>query len=229
MTSSLKNNRRNTMENGLVVDLSSALSQQEEATQGPNPVAQEDFYDYATPQQYTIGDTSWRFLDGDTIKDSETGESVRLRGINTRETSKFLEDSSFKQGELGGDAATAYIWDLAQKHGFTTVIKSGEKGHHGRAMGDLVDKDGNSFVDTLLRTGVASPWHFSDDSDVSLSSWGIAAEAGKPNEPMDSYENARQAIYEAETDQYGGLPIQKLIAFDAAEYQANPDLYETNK
>tara|TARA_R110000822_G_scaffold91902_2_gene211666 strand:- start:2556 stop:6617 length:4062 start_codon:yes stop_codon:yes gene_type:complete len=225
MTSSLKNNRRNTMENGLVVDLSSALSQQEEATQGPNPVAQEDFYDYATPQQYTIGDTSWRFLDGDTIKDSETGESVRLRGINTRETSKFLEDSSFKQGELGGDAATAYIWDLAQKHGFTTVIKSGEKGHHGRAMGDLVDKDGNSFVDTLLRTGVASPWHFSDDSDVSLSSWGIAAEAGKPNEPMDSYENARQAIYEAETDQYGGLPIQKLIAFDAAEYQANPDLY----
>ena len=214
------------MANGLGVELDITPPQQEEATQGPKLTFNSDQPQEAAAPTFGIGDTTWRFLDGDTIKDSETGESVRLRGINTRETAKFLSDSGFKQGEAGGDAATAYIWDLAQKHGFNRVIRSGEEGEYGRSLGDLVNEDGHSFVDTLLKTGVASPWHFSDKGDVAISSWGMAAEAGKkPDEPKSDWENARQAIYEAETEQYGGLPVEKLMAFDAAEYNANPDLY----
>ena len=213
------------MVNGLEPDLSSALlrGKEEEATQGPELAVQPTT---VTKSPLQIGDTSWRFLDGDTIKDETTGESVRLRGINTRETSKFLEESGFKAGEAGGDAATAYIWDLARKHGFNRVIKSGEKGEWGREIGDLVNEEGQSFVDTLLRTGVASPWHFSEKGDTALSGWGMASEAADPDgEPMSDWENARQAIYSAETDQYGGLPMEKLIALNAAEYQANPDLF----
>tara|TARA_B110000902_G_scaffold50727_1_gene58334 strand:+ start:1276 stop:5340 length:4065 start_codon:yes stop_codon:yes gene_type:complete len=210
------------MVNGLEPDLSSALTrgEEEEATQGPELAVQPA----ASPLQ--IGNTSWRFLDGDTIKDDTTGESIRLRGINTRETSKFLEESGFKAGEAGGDAATAYIWDLAKKHGFNRVIRSGEEGKWGREVGDLVNEEGQSFVDTLLVTGVASPWHFSDKGDTDLARWGLAAEAAdSEGEPASDWENARQAIYSAETDQYGGLPMEKLIAFNAAEYQANPDLF----
>jgi len=201
------------MGEGLVVDLSNILAGGEEASQGPqgNPL--------------TIEGSTWSFLDGDTIKDSETGESVRLRGIDTRETAKYLKDSGFQEGELGGNAATAYIWDLANKHGFNKVVKSGSKGQFDRAIGDLQDSDGNSFVDTLLRTGVVAPSRFSTESDLSQASWGMAAEASKPDAPKSDWEEARAAIYENETEQYGGLPMQKLMAFDAAEFAANPDIF----
>ena len=142
------------MEEGLATNWGNVLSGEEEANQGPqvNPL--------------NIEGSTWSFLDGDTIKDSETGESVRLRGIDTRETAKFLKDYGFQEGELGGDAATAYIWDLANKHGFNRVVKSGDEGQFGRSLGDLVNADGHSFVDTLLRTGVVSPSRFSTESDL---------------------------------------------------------------
>jgi len=202
------------MGEGLELDLSNALAGGEEASQGPqaNPLA--------------IEGTTWSFLDGDTIKDSATGESVRLRGIDTRETAKFLKESGFQAGELGGDAATAYIWSLADKHGFNRVVRTGEKGKHDRPLGDLVNAEGHSFVDTLLRTGVVDLSRFSTGSDVDSARWGLAAEISKPKDaPLSDWEEASQAIYAAETDQYGGLPIQKLMAFDAAEFDANPDLY----
>ena len=202
------------MEEGLVTNWGDVLSGEEEATQGPqvNPL--------------NIEGSTWSFLDGDTIKDSETGESVRLRGIDTRETAKFLKSYGFQEGELGGDAATAYIWDLANKHGFNRVVRSGDEGEFRRSLGDLVNSEGHSFVDTLLRTGVVSPSRFSTESDLQSAMWGNAAEAAQPfDTPKSDYEEARDAIYAAETDQYGGLPIQKLMAFDAAEYNANPDLY----
>ena len=62
------------MEEGLATNWGNVLSGEEEANQGPqvNPL--------------NIEGSTWSFLDGDTIKDSETGESVRLRGIDTRET-----------------------------------------------------------------------------------------------------------------------------------------------
>jgi len=202
------------MGEGLVVDLGSIPVQEKEAPQGPqvNPLS--------------IEGTTWSFLDGDTIKDSVTGESVRLRGIDTRETAKFLKDAGFKEGELGGDTAAAYIWNLANKHGFTNVVKSGDVGKHGRSIGDLQNADGHSFVDTLLKTGVVGPSVFSTQDDVAASRWGMAMESTQsPFAPKSDWEEARAAIYEAETEQYGGLPIEKLMAFDAAEYDANPDLY----
>lgn len=202
------------MGEGLDLDLSIALAPEEEASQGPrvNPLS--------------IEGSTWSFLDGDTIKDSTTGESVRLRGIDTRETAKFLKDSGFQEGELGGDAATAYIWSLANKHGFNRVVKTGETGIHGRDIGDLVNAEGHSFVDTLIRTGVVDVSRFSTGEDVESARWGLASQESKPDDkPLSDWEEASAAIYAAETDQYGGLPIQKLMAFDAAEFNANPDLY----
>ena len=84
-------------EDGLVLDLSNTLTQQEEATQGPQDNA------------FNIEGSSWYFKDGDTLGNTETGEDIRFRGIDTRETAKFLEDSGFQGGELGGDAATADV------------------------------------------------------------------------------------------------------------------------
>jgi endonuclease YncB( thermonuclease family) len=203
------------MGKGLDVDLSSALALEEEAPQGPqvNPLA--------------IEGTTLSFLDGDTLKDSDTGQSIRLRGMDSRETAKILNGKT-KAGEAGGDAATAYNWSLAQKGGFNKVVLSGETDIYGRAIGDLQDKDGHSFADTLIRTGVSQLTKYSTDEDVSMSLYGMAADASE-GATKSAYDEAREAIYKSETDQYGGLPMQKLLAFDAAEYNANPDLYMSIK
>ena len=209
------------MREGLALDLMKSFSQ-EEATQGP-----------AQGSLFNIEGTDWSFYDGDTLKNSQTNQRIRLRGIDTRETAKFLKESGFGESELGGDEATAYLWDLARKHGFNRVVTTGKQGFHGRDLGDLVNEDGHSFVDTLLRTGVVSPSRFSTEDDLESAMWGAAASGMKVDEsflsdgkqPLDPYEEARQAIYSAETAEYGGLPVQKLMAFSAAEFAANPDLY----
>ena len=175
-----------------------------------------------------IGNTTWSFLDGDTVADSTTGESVRLRGINTLETSKHIKELgyAFKEGEVGGDASTSHIWALANKHGFTNVVKTGEEGFHGRPMGDLLNEEGYSFVDTMLRSGLASPWHFSSADDLELANWGSAAEAGRPQgAPKSDFEEARDSIAAVQEEHYNGLPIQKMMAFNAEEYNSNPDLF----
>ena len=197
------------MEDGFVLDLN---VNREEAEPQSNPMA--------------IEGSSWYFKDGDTLGNSDTGESMRFRGIDTRETAKFLEESGFTEGELGGDASTAYFWNLANKHGFNQVVMTGEKGKHGRSIGDLQNANGESFVDTLLKTGVAKLSTFSDGDDFENAMWGAVTRENRPlGEPLSDYENARQAINEIETEQYGGLPIEKLMAFDAAEFAANPDIY----
>ena len=214
------------MSEGFEVNLDFTTQKEKEATQSPNLMDQQETPLGSYDNPLGLSGTSWAFLDGDTVRDSTTGKSVRLRGIDTRETAKYLRDSGFKEGELGGDAAASYISSLASKHGFTNVVTTGEKGEYDREIGDILDKDGNSFVDTLIKTGVVSPSRFSSKEDVDLALLGIAKRDLKPSgEPLSDWDNARQAIYEAETEQYGGLPINKLIAFDAAEYQANPDLY----
>ena len=201
-------------EDGLVLDLSNTLTQQEEATQGPQDNA------------FNIEGSSWYFKDGDTLGNTETGEDIRFRGIDTRETAKFLEDSGFQGGELGGDAATAYLWSLANKHGFNQVVKTGEKGKFDRDIGDLQNAAGESFVDTLLKTGVAKLSAFSDGEDFQNVIGGLAArDMDSSKGHISDYEEARQAIFEVETEQYGGLPINKLMAFDAQEYEQNPDIY----
>jgi hypothetical protein len=202
------------MGQGLVLDLSNALAVEEEASQGPqvNPLA--------------IEGTTLSFIDGDTLKDSATGGSIRLRGMDSRETAKII-NGQYQAGEAGADAATAYNWSLAQKGGFNRVVTTGEKDLYGRDIGDLQNADGHSFVDTLIRTGVSQLTKYNTDADVNNSLYGMAADAGSTK--WTAYDEARAAIYENETDQYGGLPMQKLIAFDAAEYAANPDLYMSIK
>ena len=195
-------------------DLRSILLGEGEEVQYKNPLA--------------IGNTTWSFLDGDTVEDSTTGESVRLRGINTLETSKHIEELGFKfkEGQVGGDAATSHIWALANKHGFTNVVKTGEEGFHGRPMGDILNDEGHSFVDTMLRSGLASPWHFSSQDDQELANWGSAAEAGRPKgTPKNDFEQARDAIAAVQEEHYNGLPIAKMMAFNAEEYNSNPDLF----
>jgi len=198
------------MGQGLVAGLVDALDVEGEASQGPqvNPLALEG--------------TTLSFIDGDTLKDSATGESYRLRGMDSRETAKII-NGKYQAGEAGADAATAYNWGLAQRGGFTNVVFTGEVGKWGRPLADLHDADGNSFADTLIRTGVSQITKYNSEDDVTSSLYGMAADAGSST--WTAYDEARTAIYENETDQYGGLPMEKLIAFDAAEYAANPDLY----
>jgi hypothetical protein len=183
-----------------------------------------------TPEEnpLKLGDSGWSFIDADTLVDSKTNTSGRLRGINALETNKFIESLGykFKQGEVGGDAATAHFWNLANKHGFTNVVTDGKQGKHDRSMIDMLDNDGYSFVDTTLKSGLAIPWGYSDQQDQELASWGSVEESLRPaGTPLNDFEKARKSIQDLKNEHYNGLPIQKFMAFNAAEYNSNPEFY----
>ena len=208
------------MGEGLVLDLGDLLTQEEEATQGPQE------------SSLAINGSDWAFIDGDTLFNSKTGKSIRLDGIDTRETAKFIKEKPYSEAEVGADSATAYIHSLANEYGFTKEVYTGEQGYYGRDLGDLHNADGESFVQTLIRSGVVSPSRFSGDGDFGDALWSGAAERSRNSDKvlgaksdLTAFEQARQAIYEVETDRYGGLPVQKLMAFDAAEFARNPNFY----
>ena len=94
------------MGEGLVLDLGDLLTQEKEATQGPQE------------SSLAIKGSDWAFIDGDTIFNSVTGKSIRLDGIDTRETAKFIKEKPYSESEIGADSAAAYIAGLANEYGF---------------------------------------------------------------------------------------------------------------
>jgi len=208
------------MGEGLVLDLGELLTQEEEATQGPQE------------SSLAINGSDWAFIDGDTIFNSKTGKSIRLDGIDTRETAKFIKEKPYSESEIGADSATSYIASLANEYGFNREVYSGEKGYYDRDLGDLYNADGESFVQTLIKAGVVSPSRFSGGDDLGNVLASNFAEKSRNSDKvlgsardLTPFEQARQAIHEVETDPYGGMAVQKLMAFDAAEFARNPNFY----
>tara|TARA_B100000780_G_scaffold278558_1_gene252519 strand:- start:740 stop:4414 length:3675 start_codon:yes stop_codon:yes gene_type:complete len=73
---------------------------------------------------------------------------------------------------------------------------------------------------------MASPWHFSSEQDTSTSLFGAAAESVRTRgAPKNDFEKARDAIAAVQDEHYNGLPISKMIAFNAKEYNENPDFF----
>lgn len=89
----------------------------------------------------------WAVLDGDTVIDNETGERLRLRGLNTREIAH-----GEKPAELGGYDQRQALLDELEAAGDDVFINRHGEDNYGRTIGDLVTLRGN-INDTLVMQG----------------------------------------------------------------------------
>ncbi len=185
------------------------------------------------PASFQVGSSNWSFIDGDTVVDNTTGKRVRIGNVDTRETSKFIAGEGYKYGEAGAELATSYIWSLANKHGFTNVKLGDTEDDRGRNIGDLYDDDGVALSDMLLASGIVLPG-FMGKSDITTDQYGSDVyQAGVLRRSLrdtnfndlNDFEKAAKIIRSSETADTGGIPVQKLMAFNLQEYAANPDLY----
>jgi len=188
-------------------------------------------FDSETPAN--IGDTTYEWLDGDTIRD-EKGHSIRLQGIDTPETSHLRDVTSGVSHETAaGEQAAIEARRMAHSRGFTEVVDSGKKGHYGRAIGDLRNPvSGEMFTDFMIRTGIAKPQPYNsigvDGQRKMMNYYEAMEERENPTKPVDiEAEAARKRIEKANYDQslLNGHTILKETAFDEREFAMEPDAY----
>ena len=113
---------------------------------------------------YNLGDTGYNFIDADTLQDSE-GKKYRIQGIDAPEIQKII-GGKLKSGTAGGEVAFDTIKNLANKEGFTNIIKTGEIDPFGREIIDLQNPDtGVSFKNQILSSGVLDPTRYTTNID----------------------------------------------------------------
>ena len=105
-------------------------------------------------------DTS-AYIDGDTIKDTESGNRLRFGGLDTREVSKFGENGEVIPGQVGGMLTRSLVSNLAKEQGFDTAVGDpNNTDPYGRILGDLVNPTtGETLSSYLLYVSI----HFQDD------------------------------------------------------------------
>jgi len=181
---------------------------------------------------YDIGDSGYKFVDGDTFRNKETNESIRFEGIDFAEVEKVLRDKGYVAGESGGQAAKQYVAYLANKYGFTEVKVQDKDAGYDRKLGDLVDKDGNSFQNFLISSGIAKPTFIGktektmSDDDYSRYLHGLADRKirGVDKDKSD-IELASQIIKAASLETTGGSLVAKKRAMNEAEYALMPEFF----
>jgi hypothetical protein len=92
--------------------------------------------------------------DADTFV-APTGESIRLQGINARETAKF-QPGQIKGSQLGADTQTRLMEGLIREGEYTTPAFSGDKSYK-REVGELVSPSGTRLTSKALELGYVDP------------------------------------------------------------------------
>ena len=181
---------------------------------------------------YDIGDSGYKFIDGDTFRNKETNESVRFEGIDIEEVEKVLKDKGYIMGESGGQVAKHYIASLANRYGYTQVKVKDKDAGYGRKVGDLVNDKGESFQNLLISSGIAKPTFIGrtdktmSDDDYSRYLHGVADRSiADPYRKKSDIEIASQIIKAASLESTGGEIIAKKRALNEAEYSLMPDFY----
>lgn len=107
------------------------------------------------------------FIDGDTLRDTNTGESIRLSGFDSPEV--FHSRDPDKPSHAAGSAVHQELSRLAREQGYTEVSRTGRKDKYGRTIGDLVNANGESFSHKVLKEGLSNTSFFSDQGHVQSS------------------------------------------------------------
>ena len=165
------------------------------------------------------------FIDGDTVKDIQTGNSLRIQGVNTPEVSK-LEDDKVVPGEIGGQLTASYVGNLAQKEGFTQPVITQEKlDPFGRAVGDLVNPEtGEKLSSKLLESGLADLTLFSDKSQINQALLGRLDRAQRKLDNAETEWDIAGDLVREQRKQYTELEA-KPLAVSEQQYAIAPDLF----
>ena len=125
--------------------------------------------DLKNVQPLELGGSGNTFIDADTITDGK--ENFRIQGINSAEVEKVI-GGKVKLGTAGGEDTTSIIHGLANKQGFTNVVKlfnpdgtpQLDVGGY-RQLVDLTNDNGESFKTKLLEAGAFDETAFTTDQD----------------------------------------------------------------
>tara|TARA_R100000541_G_scaffold13263_4_gene22150 strand:+ start:2155 stop:6885 length:4731 start_codon:yes stop_codon:yes gene_type:complete len=179
-----------------------------------------------------IGDSEYKLIDGDTMINKRTGQSIRFGGFDAPETTKVSRKGGFQRGDQGGEEFTDAVAMVIEKGGFTNAVITDEDAGYGRKKGDLMNAEGVLLSDALIGSGIAAP-SFLGKSDYSMSedqydlyvSGVLDRELRDPKTPMTDYEQAADTIRQAETAESGGQIVPKQMALDESHYSGMEDFY----
>ena len=165
------------------------------------------------------------FIDGDTVKDLDSGESLRIQGVNTPEVSKVTEEG-FTPGQVGGRLTSNLVSGLAQDQGFTkAVIPNPEEKTYGRYVGDMINPaTGERLSSKLLSSGLSDITLFSDEGQISSALQGRLEQAQRKLEGKENDWDIAAELVRTERNALTDLKA-KPMALDEAQYAAAPDLY----
>ena len=165
------------------------------------------------------------FVDGDTV--DKGGVRYRLVGFDTPEVTKILDDGTLKMGTPGGGKATGIMSKLANDNGFTNIRPlTDDEGNirrdkYDRILAELVDSNGNSFKDKILREGILGTSKYSSDLEKSQYEIGaIERFYGTSKDKPSNYDKARNDMLNARLDEGAFSKGVKRIAFDEEELAA---------
>ena len=142
--------------------------------------------------------STYTFVDADTIRDKD-GQTYRLKGVDTPETTKLLNDGRIKAGTAGGELTSDLI-NLAKSNGFDRVVKTGTTGAYDRPEFDLQNKAGQSFTHQLLKNGVLNTVPGSTHENVVTSEFGAFQRASTDYKGNTDWDNAANQLQTALED-----------------------------
>ena len=112
------------------------------------------------PSIIDTGTDTIREKDADTFA-TQQGD-IRIGGINTRETAKFLP-GNIKGSQAGADIQSRLIADMVKNEGFNQPILTGKKDPFNRELGDLLS-GGKSLANEALYRGYTDLYKESTDT-----------------------------------------------------------------
>jgi len=100
-------------------------------------------------------------IEGGSLKDADTiqldtGTTLRVPGINARESGK-LKEEGFLAPQLGADTQTGLVRDIINKEGFTNPALGTDTDVYNRNLGELTDANGRRLSNRLLESGYVDP------------------------------------------------------------------------
>ena len=100
---------------------------------------------------------------GMTAKDADTlalleGQALRLKGVDARETAKFIPGVKIQGSQLGADTQTKLVEQTMREEGYNTPLLLAEKDIYGRQLGDVTKDTGARLTTRLLEQGYIDPY-----------------------------------------------------------------------
>ena len=176
-------------------------------------------------------------VDQDTIRDEEG--AVRTADIDAAEVPHLnIRDLTYEGGELMGLLQTEEAKRLIGEEGFDKPVRlqedqwgphwiTGTKdktGYYGRDIGDLVNKEGDSYSKTLLTEGLTAPSRYASQEAIDVYNLGVLERAQKRREgSQDETFLRREQLLEIGKRSLGDQSMFKGYAPTEAHLAANPN------